>query len=212
METPETSPVEPPEAPPEAQQSLPVQRVTDQAQSASSDSAVVESHPIPVPARPLWTPDGPTIAAGVVVVIGLALAAWLRGRTAFRGPAHRSTTHASSRGMPPRLSAAAEGLERLIAVADDRIERLERLTAALDTGRGRPGAATGGLPVAERKPLPTPAPANDGFTLRVYELADRGMKPVEIAGELQEHTGKIELMLALRRQAEAGAGAGGAAH
>jgi len=201
VETPETSPVEPPKAPPEPQQSLPAQGVTDQAQSAPSDSTVVESHPIPVPARPLWTPDGPTIAAGVVVVIGLALAAWLRGRTAFRGQAHSSTIHSSSRDLPPHLSEVAESLERLIAAADDRIERLERLTAALDDGRGRPGAATGGLPVAERKPLPTPAPATDGFTRRVYELADRGMKPVEIAAELQEHTGKIELMLALRRQA-----------
>lgn len=71
-------------------------------------------------------------------------------------------------------------LERLIADADRRIKRLEQLAAA-------------------------PAPRQfveyaDPINQQVYSLADEGMPPVEIARRLEQQTGKVELILALRRR------------
>jgi len=42
----------------------------------------------------------------------------------------------------------------------------------------------------------------DPFTQQVYDLADAGKNPVEIASQLNEQTGKVELVLALRKSVE----------
>jgi hypothetical protein len=42
------------------------------------------------------------------------------------------------------------------------------------------------------------AGSDDPLARRVYELADGGMDAVAIARQLNEHVGKVELMLALR--------------
>jgi hypothetical protein len=42
----------------------------------------------------------------------------------------------------------------------------------------------------------------ESLTARVYEHADRGESPQEIARRLDEHVGKVELILALRKQAD----------
>ena len=39
------------------------------------------------------------------------------------------------------------------------------------------------------------------YAKSLYELADAGKSPVEIAATLAEHTGKVELLLNLRRAA-----------
>ena len=39
----------------------------------------------------------------------------------------------------------------------------------------------------------------DDLTRNVYRLADAGHDPVAIAQQLNEHVGKVELILALRR-------------
>jgi hypothetical protein len=39
----------------------------------------------------------------------------------------------------------------------------------------------------------------DPLARAVFELADAGRTPVQIAGELNEHTGKVELILNLRK-------------
>jgi hypothetical protein len=71
-------------------------------------------------------------------------------------------------------------LERLIADADRRIKRLEQLAAA-PTPRQFPEYA-------------------DPLNQQVYSLSDEGMPPVEIARRLEQQTGKVELILALRRR------------
>lgn len=90
-----------------------------------------------------------------------------------------------------RLVAEADGLaarlERLLADAQAAIERLDRAAPAGDPPRRR----ASGLPPADA-PL-------DAATLRIYELADAGRTPVEIARALGQHTGQVELILALRR-------------
>jgi hypothetical protein len=45
----------------------------------------------------------------------------------------------------------------------------------------------------------TPGAQDDPLTRSVYELADAGKAAPQIASELNEHTGKVELILALRR-------------
>lgn len=92
------------------------------------------------------------------------------------------------------LDRRAERLEKLIAEADAKLARLERLTAG--------AVAPDPLAVlAESKPRVAAAPMHDGDPLagEVYRLADSGLPPVQIAQKLGQHTGKIELILALRR-------------
>ncbi len=69
---------------------------------------------------------------------------------------------------------------------------VQRATDAPDSvvSRGAIGAAT-----IEAKP------SLDPLTKQVYSLADAGRSPLNIARDLNEQVGKIELILALRRQA-----------
>ena len=82
-----------------------------------------------------------------------------------------------------RLDRQAHRLERLIAEADEKIRRLERLQSEAGAG-----------------PALHPRPDSDPLNQQVYDLADSGLPPVEIARTLQQHTGKVELILALRRR------------
>jgi hypothetical protein len=56
------------------------------------------------------------------------------------------------------------------------------------------------VPPAVREPAPVPSGAAGLDTLagQVYALADQGFSPVDIAQRLGQHTGKVELILALR--------------
>ena len=76
----------------------------------------------------------------------------------------------------------AERLERMLVEADARIRHLERLTA--DMRAARP---------------PDRSSTTDPLNQRVYDLADEGVPPVEIARQLKTQTGKVQLILALRR-------------
>src|SRR5688572_21676833 len=82
--------------------------------------------------------------------------------------------------LADRLDRQAQRLERLLAEADEKVRKLERLTSE----------GTRPMARSEADPLNT----------QVYTLADEGLPPVEIARQLQQHTGKVELILALRRR------------
>jgi hypothetical protein len=83
--------------------------------------------------------------------------------------------------LADRMDRQAQRLERLIEEADEKIRRLERMqTQGVGTPQYR----------AEADPM----------NQQVYDLADEGHPPVEIARRLQQHTGKVELILALRRR------------
>lgn len=90
-----------------------------------------------------------------------------------------------SQRLAAELDNKAARLERLIADADERIRRLER------------AAARGGSPAAENG---EGAGGADPISRQIYALADEGLRPVEIARRLGQHTGKVELILALRHQ------------
>lgn len=102
------------------------------------------------------------------------------------------------------LDNKAERLEQLLAEAEERIARLEKLM------RMRPDRDAEALRGGDRIDTPVasanhdqcsavpPAEPADPLTRSVYELADQGHDSVEIAQKLDEQVGKIDLILALR--------------
>lgn len=92
-----------------------------------------------------------------------------------------------TRRFASQLDAKTQRLEQLIDEADSKIARLERLSGP-DAAASPPAADAG----------PTELHI-DPTSRSVYELADQGLEPVEIARRLSETPGKVELILALRR-------------
>lgn len=101
-----------------------------------------------------------------------------------------------TRRLAAHVDNKAARLEQLLADSDDRIRKLEELLEQNQTA-DRPGFEAGAPSVA------TPATdrnrAADPVHRKVYDLADRGMSPVDIARSIDRPTGQIELILALRR-------------
>jgi hypothetical protein len=93
------------------------------------------------------------------------------------------TDHA--RRLAAMIDNKSQRLEQLIALAEDRLAALQRVAG---NGNGHGTAADS-----------DPAPL-DPLTRAVYELADAGRRPLDIAQELDEQVGKVELILALRRR------------
>jgi hypothetical protein len=210
----------------------------------------------PLPAPSKKGIDGATVVSIAVVVAGLALVAWMRGRTGgqmgVRGGATATAGADALRrvaeplGRSPQIPAATSDVDQtaialaaLVREADARIAELTRLRdelgmlgqdrerdslAALVPGSvesGRGDAAASGArraaqesraganvqftrPQAAASQHPMPPACADPMADRVYELADSGLSSVEIASALHEHTGKIELILALRRASVGG--------
>ena len=114
-----------------------------------------------------------------------------------------------SKRFASQLDAKSIQLEGLLNEADQRIARLERLKQ--DNTEARPSSfnATGGQnsPLAGqeaessggRPSTVIKGAANDPLTRSVYELADQGHDADQIARQLNEHVGKVELILALRQ-------------
>lgn len=103
-----------------------------------------------------------------------------------------------------QLDAKAERLQQLMAEAEQRVAALRAFLEETDASSFGPptgGGATGmfaGEPLGRVGPPPASAVPADPLTTTVYELADAGHGPVEIAQQLEEQVGKVELILALR--------------
>lgn len=97
--------------------------------------------------------------------------------------------------MSAQLDAKAVQLDRLIREAEVKV-------AQLDAAHARAAAAPQLTASAAAPPPPAAyaAPPVDPLTRRVVELHEQGKSSVDIARELEEHVGKVELILALRRQ------------
>jgi len=124
----------------------------------------------------------------------------------------RSQRQSRSTNESPRVSAAArasvesvmadaeELTRRLAAIMDNKAAKLEILIQQASEAADRlerAGAGATGQPeqhpqAARRQPLTDPLAAE------IYSLADQGRTPLDIARELDEPTGKVELILALR--------------
>jgi hypothetical protein len=122
---------------------------------------------------------------------------------------------AQARALADELAADLDGrAERVEAL----LARLESHAAALETGtNGAVPRVRGSVGAIETKPhaarLASASPHTsspmteytghgppelDPMTREIYRLSDGGLPPVEIAQRLSQHTGKVELILALR--------------
>lgn len=116
-----------------------------------------------------------------------------------------ATLHAAAkeRDELSRLIDEAREVIRLgCAQLDSRLERIERLHHEPLADRAAPSTPRAELRSRAARPSATPSPAEpsvDPLARDIYALADAGHSAVEIASQLQEHAGKVELMLALRR-------------
>jgi len=171
----------------------------------------------------------PLVIAVVLTIVGAALfviagcTALIRARNQRRAPLpgeHVDSAQARlaavendgedlAQILAAKIEEKAERIERLLRRADERIARLE---GALGDDGGRAGTppARRAQPVAraamEAKPASAPterpaigAPDTDALARKVYALADLGKTPVQIARTLNQPTGAVQLMLALRR-------------
>lgn len=92
--------------------------------------------------------------------------------------------------MSAQLDAKSVELESLLRRADAAVSELRRLSESPRPGAGKPAE-----PAAESRP----AAEADPLARRVCALAAEGLTPVDIARRLDEHVGKVELILALHR-------------
>jgi hypothetical protein len=97
-----------------------------------------------------------------------------------------------ARRFSAQLDAKSTHLRQLIEQADQRIAELKRLE-----GETLPKAA---LPPEDHPPESHPSENESELAQSVYRMADAGNDPIEIARSLNEHVGKIELILALRER------------
>jgi hypothetical protein len=137
-------------------------------------------------------------AIGALLLVGLALTYAMRRRDG----AAPTMSPSDRRALEDLLADAEELTGRLAANMDAKAARLERLIAQADDRLARLEAS----PMIEVKPRPDrrpgpPPPVSDTDPLnrRVYELADQGMPPLEIARQLSQQVGHVELILNLRR-------------
>ena len=112
-----------------------------------------------------------------------------------------------ARRFGSQLDAKTLKLEQVIREADERIEQLRRLhdgnpDAVRPEDRTNPQADESvDDDVASRAAPSTPpqeAPV-DPLAQKVYQLSDAGQQPADIARQLNEHIGEVELILALRQ-------------
>lgn len=99
-----------------------------------------------------------------------------------------------ARRLSAQLDAKSLRVEKAVREADERIAQLDALRQEL----ARPAVHQGGSPAADPGPASPPPADADPLTREVYALADQGQGPFDIARQLNEHVGKVELILALR--------------
>lgn len=92
-----------------------------------------------------------------------------------------------ARRVGSQLDAKAHRLEKLLMEADQKLEKMRSVASS---------SPTDDMPDSK----PEPPKPSDPLAAEVYQLADEGRSPVEIAQQLDEQVGKVELMLALRQK------------
>lgn len=102
-----------------------------------------------------------------------------------------------ARQITSQLDTRAARLEELIRQADERAALLKSMTPG---PRFAEGVEPADDPEESLPPAPAPIPI-DPRHAAVYLLADQGRSPTEIAKEVGQPAGEVELILALRRRA-----------
>lgn len=103
-----------------------------------------------------------------------------------------------SRQIHQKIDQRLGKLDALIRLADERIDRLNQLE------RSQKGAGAIDIELAPETPDAVEKIDEDP-NQAIYQLADAGYTPIQIARQLSRHTGEIELILSLRRARRASA-------
>jgi hypothetical protein len=164
------------------------------------------------PAPQTLTPGdafAPVLMAAGIIGLGLLLMISIRSKIARRNAARPSPRELIDQLRAPRAGgddadARAAGLadlaRRLAAQLDSKSAKLEILIRQADERiaalAGTAAASVSELPGQSRGAVTRP-PVNP-LARAVYDLADAGRDPVQIARELDQQVGTIELILALR--------------
>jgi hypothetical protein len=98
-----------------------------------------------------------------------------------------------ARDLGGQLDAKIIRIEKANQEAEERIAQLQALRDELSNPSTMNQTSPDQLVTPQAGPDQT-----DPLTRQVYQLADQGKGPADIAQELDEHVGKIELILALR--------------
>ncbi|MEM6756848.1 MAG: hypothetical protein AAF586_06745 [Planctomycetota bacterium] len=98
-----------------------------------------------------------------------------------------------------QLDAKAVRLEHLLNQADLKIAQLQQLEQNGDTTARQPAPDTDPHVSPTKPALPSADSPTNHLHQRIYELADAGMPPDQIAHELDEMPGTVELILNLRQ-------------
>lgn len=171
---------------------------------------------VPAPVAP-WLPSLPVLLIASGLVLMAVLLAWASRAARAGGRAPAVAQHAPSDAQARELAllykqAAAdldvrlERMERLLGQADERIAQLQTVPsergAPAPTGADQGGPTDQAQPGASQRATATPTHSHahaDDTARQVYALADAGRSPVQIAQQLGTHTGKVQLILALRQ-------------
>jgi hypothetical protein len=158
------------------------------------------------------SPLAPVLLVTGVVMLGVLLTFGIRAKIARRNrdrPSPRElieqvkATHEQANDAHAVSSHLADTARRLSAQLDNKARRLEvligqadeRITALSGGAREAPSSRQGSGGRENSPPAPPPL---DPLTRSVYEHADTGLSALEIAQQLDEQVGKVELILALR--------------
>ena len=106
--------------------------------------------------------------------------------------------HDLARDLSAQLDSKMAALQQLIMLADERLARLERLAGDTHESQDRTvvNQATA-LTAAMRSPA---GAATGGRYDDIYKLADTGLSAAQIATQLGQPIGEVELILSLRRR------------
>jgi seryl-tRNA synthetase len=105
-----------------------------------------------------------------------------------------------SKRFGAQLDAKTVQMERLIEEAEQKIAELKQLEQARQaTNQSSVTQASSSKPQATASTATESSTPDDTLKRSVCGLADQGHDPIEIARRLNEHVGKVELILALRK-------------
>ena len=158
---------------------------------------------------PVWTQA--LLVAGILLVIasGMTMLRNRKRRAAAqltaRDRLEEARREAGERGRQRRdLESVALSIEemarRVGAQLDNKASRVEALLDEAERVIRRLEAARFAAEPPPPPPTPPPAAAVEDLSARVRRLAAEGRGPAEIAAEVDEHVGKVELILSLARE------------
>ena len=104
-----------------------------------------------------------------------------------------------SRQIHGRIDIKLARLEKLIRDADQRIERLSQLSESASASHGAAVEITLKSEDPHQPAFANQNPAGENRRRAIYRLADDGLSPVDIAQQIGDTPGEVELILALRK-------------